>query len=174
MKIQANLVIIRPIQNFIFSVLFEKLSHNFFVSNQDNIRFSFESWNWCFFYITTYIFKIVINNLISLKVSNSRLFFFWVNFWKIYLNSSDSNVWLFMTNQIIKNFRFFSLTITVVFFTLNLKFLDFLLIISLAIEGLTFESVELIKIFNNLIQNKNEQILNTLWQRKLLTVTQKI
>ena len=46
--------------------------------------------------------------------------------------------------------------------------------ISLAIEGLILESVELKLIFQNLIQNKNKPMLDTMWQMKLLTVILKI
>ena len=46
--------------------------------------------------------------------------------------------------------------------------------ISLVIEGLILESVELKLIFQNLIQNKNKSMLDTMWQMKLLTVILKI
>ena len=45
--------------------------------------------------------------------------------------------------KLLKTFNFFLLAKTVSFSTLNLKFSDFLLIISLVIKGLTLDSVEL-------------------------------
>ena len=102
------------------SELVQSSNSNYLRFAKSDIRLS--NTKYCFFYITTYIFRIAINNLISLRVSNILYFCPGPIFGKyILIQSTQIFDFLWITKPF-RTFDILSLAITAVFLRLSLIF----------------------------------------------------